>query len=361
MRNSYDYVFIGLSLSSSWGNGHATTYRALLRGLQRQGARVLFLERDRPWFADHRDLPSPDFCDLVLYDDPGAVLRAYRDALQDAEAVVVGSYVPDAVALIDELVALLPRRLCFYDIDTPVTLARLRAGDEEFLARRQVPDFDLYFSFAGGPVLETLEREFGARRARPLYCSVDPGRYRNTGEAFDWDLGYLGTYSEDRQPALEALLLETARRLPDRRFVVAGSQYPPTVDWPDNCERIDHVPPEQHASFYSRQRFTLNVTRAAMVRSGWSPSVRLFEAAACGTPLISDAWPGLEELFADGSAIVVAHRTDDVVAAIAGLGEAERAGLAAEAARIVARDHSGAARARQFTQALRESAIVLSA
>src|SRR5207253_6090561 len=103
-----------------------------------------------------------------------------------------------------------------------------------------------------------------------------------------WDLGYLGTYSADRQPALDQLMLQPARRWPLGRWVVAGPQYPASLDWPSGVERLEHVSPDQHRGFYSAQRFTLNLTRAAMLRAGYSPSVRLFEAAACGTPIISD-------------------------------------------------------------------------
>ena len=308
-------VILGLSLSSSWGNGHATTFRALIRGLAALGHRVLFLERDVPWYTANCDLPEPDFCTLSYYrslDDLGR----FRDAIAAADAVMVGSYVPEGVAVIDRLFEWRPDGVFFYDIDTPVTLARLRRGEEEYLTAGQIPLFDTYFSFAGGPTLTTLEDEFGAARAAPLYCAVDEGRYRSTGEAPRWDLGYLGTYSDDRQPALERLLLEPARRLPTRRFVVAGPMYPDTIDWPANVDRIEHLPPAAHASFYSRQRFTLNITRADMVAVGWSPSVRLFEAAATGCPVVSDGWAGLDELFRPDREIVIAENADDVLRAV---------------------------------------------
>ena len=273
MSERFDIVFVGLTLSSSWGNGHATTFRSLIKGLAALGRRVLFLERDKPWYAANRDLPDPDFCTLRLYDSVDELVDTYGATLAEAGAVIVGSYVPDGVEVIDRLRGIANGRLHFYDIDTPVTLARLKAGDEEYLAPRQIPLFETYFSFTGGPTLERLRQEFGARRAAPLYCSVEPELYRNTGAEKRWDLGYLGTYSPDRQPTLERLLIEPARQLPKKHFVVAGPQYPETIDWPANVERIDHLPPAEHAAFYSRQRFTLNVTRADMIAAGWSPSV----------------------------------------------------------------------------------------
>ncbi len=348
-----DIIVIGLALSSSWGNGHATTYRALLRGLAQEGHSVTFLERDLPWYADHRDLAAPGFCDLALYDDIPGLIGAHGGAIRRADAVIIGSYVPQGVQVIDAVAALRPRLLCFYDIDTPVTLGRLDAGEEEFLAPRQVGLFDVYLSFAGGDVLRHLEVVRGARRAAALYCAVDPAAYAPQRHPPLWDLGYLGTYSDDRQPSLEALLLDPARRLPQMRFVVAGARYPDTIDWPANVERIAHLPPGDHAAFYNRQRFTLNVTRAAMRRMGWSPSVRLFEAAACGTPIISDDWPGLTDLLPEGDAIVIARGTGDVMRALTGLAERRRRALARAARKRVLDAHTGQARACELVSVLR--------
>ncbi|ANK87836.1 MULTISPECIES: CgeB family protein [unclassified Rhizobium] len=352
MTRSLDIVLLGLSLSSSWGNGHATTYRALIKGLRQDGHRVLFVERDVPWYASHRDLPSPDFCELAYYSDIGAMVERHGERLRRADAVIVGSYVPHGVQLIDRLEALEPKRLCFYDIDTPVTLAKLDRADQEYLALRQIPLFDAYFSFSGGEVLTRLEQRYGARRAIALYCSVDESRYVRTGESHRWDFGYLGTYSPDRQPTLERLLLEPARRLPSMRFVVAGPQYPAEIEWPANVERIEHLPPADHASFYSRQRFTLNVTRGDMIAAGWSPSVRLFEAAACGAPIVSDFWQGLDELLPDGKALFIARAPEDVVALLTELPDSDRLAVAAAARKLVMSSHTGAARAGELVRAL---------
>jgi len=353
MTRPLNIVFIGLTLSSSWGNGHATTYRSLLRGLHGEGHEVLFLECDVPWYANRRDLAEPDFCTLRFYRDVDELLSTYSGRLRQADAVIVGSYLPDGVEVIDALLDMQLQALCFYDIDTPVTLAGIERGSEDYLARRQIPRFDVYFSFSGGEVLHRLGDRYGARRAEALYCSADPARYRPTEEAPLWDLGYMGTYSADRQPALEALLLSPARELPQMRFVVAGAQYPDDIDWPANVERIEHLPPAEHATFFGRQRFTLNLTRADMVALGWAPSVRLFEAGACATPVISDRWQGIEELFPDGEAILLAQSGRDVVCFLSETGEAARQAIGARAHDIVLRDHSAAARARQFTGVLR--------
>lgn len=341
-------VVLGLSLSSSWGNGHATTFRALLSAFAERGHQVLFLERDVPWYADHRDLPDPDFCKLTYYDSVAA-LEDWREAIAGADAVMVGSYVPDGIAVGTFVQAHARGVTCFYDIDTPVTLARFGRDDCDYLSRELIAGYDIYFSFSGGDTLARLEQEYGARSARPLYCSVDTARYRPLEVPVKWDLSYLGTYSPDRQPTLERLLIEPARRRPDLRFAVVGPQYPGDIAWPANVERIEHLPPAQHAAFYSASRFTLNVTRADMIAAGWSPSVRLFEAGACGTPIISDKWQGIETVLQPGSEIILADDSADVIAALGR--PARKIGKAARAA--VLAHHSAARRAEQFEADLR--------
>jgi spore maturation protein CgeB len=351
-----DIVVLGLSLTSSWGNGHATTYRALLRALAERGHRVLFLERDVPWYASARDLERPDFCAVELYRSLDELDGRFAARVRQADLVIQGSFVPDGIAVGEWMLATARGCKAFYDIDTPVTLEALRADRCEYLARAQVPKFDLYWSFTGGATLRELEATFGARRARPLYCCVDPALYCPTpdNEARRWDLGYMGTYSADRDAGLEALLLATARRLPERRFVVAGPLYPDRR-WPDNVERVEHVAPPDHRRFYSAQGFTLNLTRAAMKAAGHSPSVRLFEAAACGTPIISDAWEGLGELFVAGEEILVARSTEDVVWMLSELAPGAARAIGQRARERVLAAHTAAHRAETLEQDLAEA------
>lgn len=337
-------VFLGLSITSSWGNGHATNYRALVRELDRRGHEVLFCERDVPWYAAHRDLPRPPWGRTALYRSPEELARLHAEDVAAADLVVVGSYVPEGAAVAEWALENAGGATAFYDIDTPITLEKLRGGDREHLAPELVGRFDLYLSFTGGPTLELLEEELGARRAIAFHCLVDPDAYRPVEAPRRWDLGYLGTYSDDRQALLERLLLEPAARAPERAFTVAGPQYPERIRWPANVERIDHVAPGDHPPFYASQRFTLNVTRARMREAGWSPSVRLFEAAACGVPVISDRWDGLEALFVPGEEILVADSGADVVAFLAEVGEEERRAIGERARRRVLAEHTAARR-----------------
>ncbi|MGE5502318.1 MAG: glycosyltransferase [Ignavibacteriales bacterium] len=345
-------VVLGLSLSSSWGNGHATTYRALLKSFAARGHEVLFLERDVPWYAgEHRDLPDPDFCELAFYDSLRD-LTDWRAQVRDADAVIVGSYVPEGVEVGRWAQQAAQGVTAFYDIDTPVTLARLESGDREYLSPELIPGYDVYLSFTGGPTLETIMRRYGSPAARALYCSVDAETYRPLDREKRWDLSYLGTYSPDRQPTLEKLLLEPARKAPRLKFCVAGPQYPADIDWPANVERLEHVPPAEHPGFYAQSRFTLNVTRADMIAAGWSPSVRLFEAAACATPIISDRWDGLDSLFEPGREIVLADDGDTVLRT---LREDRRAMGEAGRTRILA-EHTAAHRAEELESYIAEAA-----
>jgi spore maturation protein CgeB len=341
-------VVLGLSITSSWGNGHATTWRGLLREVAALGHDVLFLERDVPWYAGQRDMPQPPFCRTVLYQSLDELKRDHAGAVREADVVIVGSYVPEGVAVGEWVCGTAQGLTAFYDIDTPVTLAKLSAGDHEYIAPHLIGRYQLYLSFTGGPTLERLEREYGSPAARALYCSVDPGMYRPEQLAATWDLGYMGTYSDDRQPTLDRLLATPARQWPDGRFVVAGPQYPPHVQWPSNVERVEHLPPGEHSTFYNRQRFTLNVTRAAMIEAGWSPSVRLFEAAACGTPIISDAWDGLGELLHVGSEVLVPDSPRQVLEWLVDMPDAERRAIGARARARVLAEHTAAHRARQL-------------
>lgn len=341
-------VIIGLSVTSSWGNGHATTYRGLVRELCARGHDVLFLERDVPWYAENRDLPEPPFGRTKLYSSVGELKGRFNAEVRAADLCVVGSYVPEGVRVGEWVVGCASGVTAFYDIDTPVTLAKFDRGEFDYLTPELIPRFDLYLSFTSGPTLARIERQYGSPMARPLYCSVDPTLYYRESPAPKWDLGYMGTYSDDRQPMLERLLIEPARVWKQGRMVVAGPQYPPSVGWPANVERIEHLPPAGHRAFYNAQRFTLNVTRADMVEAGFSPSVRLFEAAACATPIITDYWEGLEDFFEIGSELLVAFSADEALTILREMPEGERLSVGRRGRERVLAEHTAAHRAAEL-------------
>jgi spore maturation protein CgeB len=348
-------VIFGLSVSSSWGNGHAALWRGLIGALLDAGHKVTFFERDVPYYAENRDLTAlPEGGTLVLYADWQEALPAMRRALQAADVGMVTSYCPDALAA----AALLqdsgvPIR-CFYDLDTPVTLARLDAGEAVgYIGPDGLAAFDLVLSYTGGPALEALTTRLGARRVAPLYGSVDPALHRPAGPrpAYAALLSYIGTYAPDRQATLERLFVEPARIRTADRFVIAGAQYPEGFPWTPNTWFVRHLPPPEHPAFYSSSRLTLNVTRDAMARMGWCPSGRLFEAAACGVPILSDEWPGLDHFFQPGSEILTADTTERALQALA-LPTSDLAAIARRARERTLDEHTATRRAGELVAAL---------
>jgi spore maturation protein CgeB len=349
-------VVFGLSVSSSWGNGHAVLWRALIRALAAEGHRVVFFERSALWYAQHRDLTQLEGGRLVLYGDWQAARSEAAGELRDADAAVVTSYCPDGVAATELLLDAACLHV-FYDLDTPITLARLAAGEAvEAIGPRRLEPFDLVLSYTGGCALTALQERLGARRVAPLYGSVDVARYQPAAAPSGTRaaLSYLGTYAADRQDKLEALLLEPARRRPELRFVIGGAQYPADFAWSDNIFFWRHVAPPEHPRFYAEARATLNVTRRGMAESGWCPSGRLFEAAACGTPVLSDLWDGLDAFFQPDEELLIVRSTEDVLAAL-DLPDAEltRIGGAARARTLA--DHTAERRAAELVRLLSTS------
>jgi spore maturation protein CgeB len=313
-------VVFGLSVSSSWGNGHATLWRGLIKGLSKLGHRVVFFERDTPFYAQHRDIREIRGGDLILYSQWNDVRHEAARHLGEADAAIVTSYCPDARAAAEIVLSSPARVRCFYDLDTGVTLERVEAGEQvEYIPEGGLSAFDIVLSYTGGQALAGLKNLLGARHVAPLYGSVDPEVHRPVEpvERYRADLSYLGTYAADRQRALEDLFVEPARRRPDLRFILAGPQYPAEFPWTDNMFFMPHVGPQDHAAFYCSSRLTLSVTRAAMAQMGYCPSGRLFEAAACGAPIISDEWEGLDYFFEPGLEMLVARTTGHVMDALA--------------------------------------------
>jgi len=347
-------VVFGLTVSSSWGNGHATLWRGLIRSLARRGCSVSFFERDVAWYADHRDQTGIEGGELVFYPDWASVRAAARRAVRAADAVIVTSYCPDAVEASELIEEEARGTTVFYDMDSGVTLARLAADEAvPYLPPEGLGGFDLVLSYTGGKALTQLSERLGARRVAPLYGHVDPDVHRPAppAELFRCDLSYIGTYAADRQAALEALFLEPARLSPERRFVLAGSGYPEAFPWSGNTWFVRHLEPAQHAAFFSASRLTLNVTRRDMAAMGWAPSGRLFEATACGTVVLSDRFEGLEDFFEPGVEILTASTTAEALAAMA-LGDAELTRIAQAGRARTLEEHTSDHRAGELLRLL---------
>lgn len=359
MKEPLNIVIIGLSYSSSWGNGHATTYRSLVKGLKQEGHQIIFLERDEEWYASNRDFETSPYCQLHFYKTRDELMNSYSELVEKADLIIVGSYLKEGVPIGEWVTSQAQGITAFYDIDTPITLVKLEQQDYEYIHPDLIPKYNIYLSFSGGKILNKLMNIFKAPQARPLYCSVDPDLYYPETHPKQWTLGYLGTYSTDRQPTLDKLLINVAQQRIGENFVVAGPQYPPGLTWPENVQRIDHLPPGEHLKFYNSQKYTLNVTRDAMIEAGYSPSVRLFEAAACGTAIITDYWEGLETFFEPDLEILVADSTNTVQQYLDKFTNKEREIIGMRARDKVLETHSSHARARQLLQYVQESLDVV--
>jgi spore maturation protein CgeB len=352
-------VIFGLTISSSWGNGHATLWRGLCKHLVRGGHSVTFFERDVPWYAGARDLCDIPGGTLVLYSHWEDVRALARTSVAEADAAIVTSYCPDAIAATELVLDQGRARPVFYDLDTPVTLSRLHAGESvPYIGPAGLDGFALVLSFTGGRRLfDEYRRRLGANNIRPLYGHVDPEIHRPVAAEphYRADLSYLGTYSEDRQAALETLFVAPARARQDLRFLIGGAQYPPEFPWAPNIYFVRHLPPSEHAAFFASSRLTLNVTRRAMAEMGWCPSGRLFEAAACGVPLLSDRWAGLEDFFMPGEEILLADDEADTLAALQ-RDERELSQIARRARERTLDQHSSEKRAAELISLLEQAA-----
>ena len=349
------FLIFGLTVSSSWGNGHATLWRGLLRALAGRGHEAVFFEHDVPYYAAHRDLSELPGGELVLYASWDEISPRAAQELRHADVAMVTSYCPDGIAATQLMMGSESSAVkVFYDMDTPMTLEALHEGRTvPYIGPRGLQDFDLVLSYTGGRSLDQLRSALGARRVATLYGHVDPQVHRPVApvEAYRCALSYLGTYAADRQAALERLFIEPARRLPGQSFVIGGAQYPEEFPWTSNIRFVRHMPPPEHPAFFSSSRLTLSVTRRAMAQNGHCPSGRLFEAAACGTPLVSDWWEGIDSFLQPEREVIIARRAEDVVAALE-LSDAQLARIAADARERVLSEHTSERRAAQLERML---------
>ncbi len=349
-------VVFGLSITSAWGNGHATLLRGLFRVLNSNGHNIEFFEWDTPYYASHRDGHNLPYVRTHLYSSWDDTLLEIRRTLDGADAAIVTSYCPNGAEACALIVDTPHLRRIFYDMDTPVTLSQLNQGNvPPYLPPDGLAEFDLVLSYTGGGAISELRDRLGAKNVASLYGWVDPETYLQVPVRPDYeaDLSYLGTYAADRQLSLEELFIEPARQSSDGRFIIAGAMYPEKDNWPQNIRYLDHVAPPDHAAFYSSATLTLNVTRGAMAAMGYCPSGRLFEAAACGTPVLSDWWEGLDSFFVPNEEILITRSTPDSIKAL----RQDRAGLARVGARARERTldcHTAAARAKRLMQLIED-------
>ncbi len=353
-------AIFGLAVSSSWGNGHATLWRGLCAALGRQGHEVVFFEKDAPYYAATRDLDVLPGGELLIYSSWEDIQGTAARHVKEADVAMVTSYCPDALPASELILTSNVEVSCFYDLDSPITLERLSHNlPVPYIGARGLRDFDLTLSYAGGPALRKLQTELGARAVAPLYGSVDPAVHFPVAEIDQYraDLSYLGTWAQERQKRVEALLVEPAKALRRKTFLIGGSMYDDSFPWQPNIHWKSHVPASDHPAFYCSSSLTLNVTRHAMAENGYCPSGRLFEAAACGTTIISDNWQGLELFLLPGKELLVANNTREAIAALE-LSPAELSRIGKAGRERVLEEHTADVRARELEAILNSFRMV---
>ncbi len=324
-----------------------------MKALTRLGHDWEFFEQDQPYYRSAMDGPFARDRRVTVFSGEADFTGRAAQALARADVAIVTSYFPLPGVAEKLLHANLLK--VFYDLDSPVTLADVRLGKTvPYLTSRLYRAYDLVLSYAGGErFLRSLSEELGARRVAALYGSVDPDVHHRVepDAGFQAALSYMGTFAADREQGVRRLLIDPAGRKPRETFRIAGAQYPDGPALPGNVILSPHVPPERHSAWYSSARFTLNVTRSAMLESGYCPSARLFEAAACGSAMITDRWRGLSAFFEEGREIFAADSTDDVCRCL-DLPADEVSSVAAAAQRRVLRAHTALHRAVELEQML---------
>ncbi len=306
-------VFIGSTISSYRGNVQSSIYRALLTQLGKIGHSVYFLEYETKANKQYREFSKADYYSLYFFKSLPELKLKNTVLIETADLVIIGSKTPEGSRIIDWVMKTALGLKCFYDLEASKTLGFLENGNNTFIRADQVVKFDLILSTSGGRMLRAFQEKYKARYVCPLYGSVDQELYYPQVKTKEGSLGYIGPFSEDREPSLKEHMFDVAVRLKDHQFGITGIGYTGGNNWPRNIQYIDYLAPDGHRNFYSGYKYALHVTRRNLVTSGYSPGIRLFEAAACGVPIISDYWEGMEEFFEPGKEILLSESTGDTI------------------------------------------------
>ncbi|RIK55179.1 MAG: hypothetical protein DCC57_05755 [Chloroflexi bacterium] len=349
-------AFFGSSLVSAYWNGAATYYRGIIRSLHGLGHSVTFYEPDVYGRQQNRDMEDPGWARVVVYnaDTDRAVLAALDEARQ-ADMVIKAS----GVGVFDELLeaaVLQIRRLgmivAFWDVDAPATLDRVQTGpDDPF--RALIPQYDLVLTYGGGSPVVDAYRALGARACYPIYNAADPLTHHPVppDPRYAGLCAFLGHRLPDREARVEEFFLKPAACLPNQRFVLGGNAWEDKA-MPPNVHYVGYVSTREHNAFNCSPQAVLNINRASMARYGFSPPTRVFEAAAAGACLITDAWEGIEQFLEPEREVLVAANGDAVSGYLAALDPDQARAIGAAARRRILAEHTYQHRAVQLQQIL---------
>lgn len=344
--------FFGSSLVSAYWNGAATYYRGMVRALHERGHRVTFYEPDAYDRQRHRDLPDPDWAEVVVYPGRGetGVMRALESA-RGADLVVKASGVGVFDELLERAVLDLARPgtlVAFWDVDAPATLDRVRMNRDDPFALL-IPRYDLVLTYGGGDTVVQAYTSLGARACVPIYNALDPATHHPVppDPALEADLGFLGNRLPDREARVDEFFLRSAATLPERTFLLGGSGWEDKL-MPANVRSLGHVYTALHNAFNCTPLAVLNISRESMARCGYSPATRVFEAAGAGACLVSDSWQGIELFLEPEVEVLVAQDGLEVADHIHCLDPVRARAIGQAAMSRVLAHHTYAQRARQL-------------
>ena len=332
-------VVLGLSITSSWRNGHAALYRALLGELRALGHDVLFLQR-QIWGTSMDNLARPLYCRVGSYDSPRDLRRHFSDEVRNADVVIVGSFVPDGIEIGEWVTATARGVTVFYDIDAPVTMAALQRGDCPYIAAHLIPRYQLYLTSAGTAWHSVLQSEYGGPAVRTLYPALAAESFASAQSQPAFDLGCMSVNADPRDADVRHLLYDVARRWPGGRFVTAGP-HDGDPDAPPNVDRAGELQPAAHRAFFRNQRFTLQPARSGV-------TAQLLAAAAAGSVIITEDIGEIEGVLRPGTEVIVARRARDIVNILVDMPESQRRSIAVAARARALRDHNAPRRAREL-------------
>jgi spore maturation protein CgeB len=343
-------AFFGSNPISSYWNGESARCRALLKALAGLGHDVTIYEPDTFGRQSHRDNSDPPWAKVVVYSATSDGWQYALAAAADCDLLVKASGVGVFDDVLEQAVprARPARGLCaFWDIDAPATLDAINADAGHHL-RSVIPLYDLVLTFGGGTPVVTGYGQLGARQCVLVYDALDPAMHfpARSRSSYLCDLSFLGNRLSDCEARVDAFFVRAAAMLPHHRFLLGGAGWHGKI-LPANVFRIGHIGADQHNAFFSSGLATLIITRGSMVRYGYAPPARIFEAAGAGACLITDAAEGIEQFLEPGCEVMVAADGEEVAYLVANLTPDDARGIAAAARARILAHHTYERRARQ--------------
>ncbi len=348
------FVF-GSSIVSSYWNGAATYYRGIYKYLARRGHTITFAEPDAYGRQQHLDTGDFTYVKSIVY-QPTTEIDTMVALASQADVVIKHSGVGVCDRELESgVLCCKPRSIvCFWDVDAPATIARMHANPFDALLE-SIPNYDAIFTYGGGSQVRGHYVAMGATNYFSIYNGLDPETHHpvEPEPALSCDVAFLGNRLPDREARVDELFLKAAMLAPDKSFLLGGEGWK-GKKLPTNVRWIGHVSTADHNRINCSASFVMNINRSSMANCGFSPPTRIFEVAGTATPLLCDAWPGIEDVFEPGQEILMIHSAEDVVSALSTYNREERNRVGHNFLARALRDHTYSRRAAQAEAAFEQ-------